>query len=495
MTLSLSQRMTRGAAWMLLMKFVERSLGLVSTLILVRLLSPSDFGIVAMAISVIGMAELLTAFGFDVALIQRQDTVVDHYHSAWTCNLLMGAGISLLLLLSATPVAAFYLQPDLIAVVCVLALGPVLGGFENIGVVAFRKDLDFRKEFLFLTSKKLIAFSITVPLAFWLRSYWALVAGMVASRGAGAALSFVFHPFRPRFSLSHARDLFGFSKWILLNNVTVYLRERGTDFFLGRWLGPRGLGLFNVANEFSNLTLTELAAPLNRALMPAFAKIQHDRAAAASAFSASIGVLALVALPAAVGISAVAPHLVPVVLGGQWLEAVPLMEVLAVAGGLATFQSPICSILISHGRPDLVLRGHLSFIACLVIGLLVLVPQWQALGAAYAVLAAALLSTPVFLWMLSRTLGFSARALSREVLRPLLATVVMYAAVRYVVPEFDASASMQDRVLRLFEGVVLGVAVYVPTVLLLWRAFGCPAGAERFIFDLLKARLMRWRAA
>ena len=185
---SLNQRMTRGAAWMLLVKLVERSLALLSTLILVRLLAPADFGLVAMAMSVIVMAELLSAFGFDIALIQRQSVSEEHYHSAWACNVLLGLGVALVLVLAAAPVANFYGQPELFSVVCVLALGSALGGLENIGVVAFRKDLDFRKEFLSLAGKKLIAFSVTVPFAFALHSYWALVIGTVVSRAAGVTL-------------------------------------------------------------------------------------------------------------------------------------------------------------------------------------------------------------------------------------------------------------------------------------------------------------------
>ena len=490
---SLNQRMTRGAAWMLLVKLVERSLALLSTLILVRLLAPADFGLVAMAMSVIVMAELLSAFGFDIALIQRQSVSEEHYHSAWACNVLLGLGVALVLVLAAAPVANFYGQPELFSVMCVLALGSVLGGLENIGVVAFRKELEFRKEFLFLAGKKLIAFSVTVPFAFTLHSYWALVIGTVVSRAAGVALSYALHPFRPRFSLSHIRDLMGFSKWMLFNNVVVFLRERITDFTLGRMLGPRALGLFNVGNEFSNLTLTELAAPLNRALLPGFAKIQHDRATANAVFNALISVLALIALPAAIGISAVAPYLVPVVLGGKWLDAVPLMEILALAGGMVTFQSPICSILFSHGRPDLVLRGHVAYIAFAIVALLLLVPSLRAIGAAYAVLGAAMFSTPIFLWMLSSTLGYAARDLFKHTARPLVAAAAMHVIVRAVLPSYSIGMPPHHALGLLLGGVALGASVYVTIVALLWLAAGRPAAGESLALDAIRARLPRRR--
>src|SRR5262245_11959353 len=119
-------RMAKGAIWMVLFKLVERSLGLISTLILARLLVPADFGTVAMAMSFVLMAELLTAFSFDVALIQNSDATEEHYSSAWTGNLLLGLLIGALMAGLSVPVAAFYQRPELVPVVCALALGPVL---------------------------------------------------------------------------------------------------------------------------------------------------------------------------------------------------------------------------------------------------------------------------------------------------------------------------------------------------------------------------------
>src|SRR5258707_807323 len=111
MPASTERKMVSGAAWMGLFKLVERSLGLASTLILARLLSPQDFGLVAMALSFIVMAELLTGFGFDIALIQNQAADDQHYHTAWTCNVLLGVLVFLLMLGAAAPVAAFYSEP------------------------------------------------------------------------------------------------------------------------------------------------------------------------------------------------------------------------------------------------------------------------------------------------------------------------------------------------------------------------------------------------
>ncbi|MGH8642310.1 MAG: lipopolysaccharide biosynthesis protein [Burkholderiales bacterium] len=485
--------MARGTAWMMLFKLIERSLGLISVLILVRLLVPEDFGIVAMAVSFIAMAELLSAFGFDLALIHRQDATESHYHTAWTCNVLLGLVITAVMVALAQPIAEFYGRSEVFWVVCALAVGASIGGLENIGIVAFRKDLQFHKEFVFLLSKKLAGVLITVPLAFWLRSYWALVVGMLTSRLWATAISYAVHPFRPRWSLASIGELMHFSKWIFINNVVIFFKERTTDFVIGSLKGPAALGLYNVSSEFSNLPLTELAAPMNRALLPAFAKIKDDQDGVRAAFNNTIGILALIAVPAAAGICAVAPLLVPVILGPNWLKASQLMEVLSLAGGVVLFHSPICSLLIASGWPDAVARCHAAFVGLLIAGLLLLVPDLGELGAAYAALAAAVIATPAYLWHLRKHVGIGVTPLLRAIARPVLASIVMVLAVRHVLSIADPGTGVAGQALLLVFGIGVGMIVYAAVISVIWLALRRPGGAEQIAVEQLRSALARRR--
>lgn len=493
MAASTERRMASGAAWMVLFKLVERSLGLVSTLILARLLSPQDFGLVAMALSFIFMAELLTSFGFDVALIQNQAADDRHYHTAWTCNVLVGVAIFLLMLAAAAPIAAFYTEPAVFWVVCLLALGPLIGGCENIGVVAFRKELQFRSEFAFQISRKLVGFAVTVPLAFWLRSYWALVAGILASKAAGTVLSYLAHPFRPRFSMSGAKSLFSFSKWLLLTNVLAFLKTRATDFIIGRSQGAATLGLYNVAYEFANLPTSELGAPINRALLPGFSQIARDPGQLHSAYVNAIGLLALFALPAAVGIFAVAGYLVPVALGPKWAAAVPLIQILAIFGAIELFHSSMCAVLIATGHPHAVVRGNLAFVLILTPLLIALVGHLGATGAALAVVGASILSTPVYLIAIRIHAGISPTTVLRALARPFVASAAMLAVLRTVMPVYAPSMTVSEASLLLLGAVVLGAILYALAATLLWFVAGRPQSVERLVFERVRA-VAAWTA-
>ncbi|WP_164886653.1 lipopolysaccharide biosynthesis protein [Piscinibacter defluvii] len=488
MTQSVQRKMASGAIWMVLFKLVERSLGLISTLILARLLVPADFGIVAMAISFIAMAELLTAFGFDYAIIQTKDATESHFNTAWTCNVLLNLGVTALTLAMAWPIAHFYGKPEVVWVVCALAFGPLIAGAENIGVVAFRKELDFKREFRFQVSRKLIGFMVTVPLAFWLRSYWALVAGMLTSKIAGTAMSYMMHPFRPRFEMTRFRELFHFSRWLLFISLVNFLKERVSDFFIGRMHGPAALGSYNIAYELANLPTTEIGAPINRALLPGFAKLTTSDEVS-DAYSLAVGVLAILALPAAAIIFSVAPFLVPVILGAKWLSAVPLMQVLAFNGALLLFHSSISAVLLGRGFAMRVGASNATHVGLLVVLLTVLSSQFGVVGAAYAALGASILATPVYLYQIHRALGVAPRVFLKAIARPLTAALSVALILHFALPAHVPDLGFVPTVVWLLLGSAAGVALYTTGVLGLWSLAGRPAGPERAVLDRLTSFL------
>ena len=482
MTQSVQRQMATGAIWMVLFKLVERGLGLISTLILARLLGPTDFGVVAMAISFIAMAELLTAFGFDIAIIQQQGATKEHYNTAWTCNLLLGLCVTIVMLAAAVPIADFYRKPEVEWVVWALAFGPLIAGAENIGVVAFRKELDFRREFKFQVSRKLIAFTIVVPLAFMLRSYWALVVGMLVSKTAGTAISYLMHPFRPSFTLSKFRQLFGFSRWLLINNLVGFFKERSSDFFIGRLLGAAPLGAYNVAYELAHLPSSEIGAPINRALLPGFAKMSPGPEVN-TAYASAVDVLAMLTMPASAIIFVVAPFLVPVILGEKWSAAVPLMEVLAFNGALLLFHASIAAVLLGRGLPRRVTFANVCYVILLAAMLAIFAPRYGAVGTAYAVLLTSVIGTPLYLYQVRKGLGVPLGVFTRAIARPLFAALGTALLVRWGMPVHEASMGFFVSAAWLIGGLVSGVLIYLAFIVVLWRLAGRPVGAETVVFE------------
>ena len=485
MSNQIQQKMATGAMWMVLFKLTERSIGLISTLILARVLSPSDFGVIAMALSFIFFAEQLAAFSFDIALIHDQSATREKYDTAWTFNILLGLSITVVMLLAAYPIAQFYKQPELVSVVCALALGPLISGAENIGVVAFRKELNFRKEFLFQLSRKALGFLIVVPMALILRNYWALVFGILFSKFAGTAISYLMHPYRPRFALSRAGELMVFSRWLLINNLIGFFKERTSDFFIGRLFGAGSLGIYNIAYEFAHLPSTELSAPINRALLPGFAKMT-DIEEVSRGYANALSMMAMLAVPCAAGLAALAPYFVPTVLGVKWLPAVPLMQILAFNGAVLMFHSPVCSVLLARGYPKMPVIAN-GFYVVLLVSLLTAMAlsakQLGVQGAALAALLSTLLSTPVYLYMMQRKLSISPKIFFRAIARPVVASALMTLVLVCILPVYDRSMSGVFVAGWLFIGVGVGAIAYTLALVMLWILAKRPNGPERVVLD------------
>ena len=461
--------------FMVLFKLVERSLGFISTLILVRLLVPADFGLVAMATSFIVLIELFGAFGFDTSLIRLERAERAHFDTAWTLNVAAGCALGLLMVAGAIPLSQFYHESRLPAVMIVLAMGSVATSLENVGVVEFRRTLQFGLEFRFQVAKKLASFVIAVPLAFILRNHWALVAGMLASRIVSTGWSYIVHPYRPRFALGGVRELFGFSKWIFLNNLLLFLRDRSSDFIIGRLAGSAALGLYNLGSEVASLPTTELAAPINRAAFPGYAKVARDLVVLRKSFLDVIGVVALLSVPAGIGIAAVAPLACEVLLGPKWLDSVPIIEIVAICGAILAIQSNGFSVYLAIGRADLTTRITAGYVLMLLPLSVVLTTKLGAKGAAIAYLITTVLFAPINYGVLLSKLQLSAVRFLAVVCRPVIASAVMFGGARL------ASDLLSQRLLPVFAllvAVVVGVCVYVASVLAMWLLAGKPQGAE-----------------
>ena len=486
---SLGKKMAKGAAWMVLFKLVERSLGLISTLVLARLLVPADFGIVAMATSVIAVLELLSGFSFDIALIQKQDAERRHYDTAWTLNILTWGAMAVLMIAAAAPMAAFYREPRVEHVLYALAIGIFATGFENIGIVAFRKELTLNKDFYFLVTKKFVAAATGIAVALIFRSYWALVAGMVTSRVLGAALSYFVHPFRPRFSLAGARELLHFSRWLFVLSVQGAVISRAADFIVGRIAGPTALGVYNLGQEISNLPTTELVQPISRALFPGYARMAHDQGELRRGFLSVVSLLALLAVPAAAGIAVLANPLVNVLLGRKWLDVIPVIGVLAPYGLLMALYTTAMHLFIASGRAKTVTWLAMIQLAVLLPGLVLGVRWGGAVGAAYGALATASVMVPVtYAWTL-RVIGARVNDYARLFWRPLLGAAAMTACVTLWIRWLDAAGFGAAHLIVALTSVCLGAAVYGLSVLLLWRLAGMPSGAESDLLAMARAKL------
>jgi len=487
--MNVAGQVARGAAWMVALRFLERGIGFVSTLILARLLTPEDFGLVAMAMTVFAFVELAGQFGFDLALIRDRGADRAQYDSAWSLQVAYGSLTFVVLASLAKPVAGYYDEPRLVAVLWALATIALAQGFENIGTVNFRKDFAFAKDFQLMLGKKLVSFVVTMSLALTLHSYWALLGGIAASRVSGLILSYAMSAYRPRLDFSQARALLGFSRWIVLRGMVDYLIERGPDLIIGRVLNAGSLGLYRVAREVATLPTSELIYPVMRAVFPGYAAVADDRERLADAFLQVQAIIVFLALPAGIGLVLLAEPLVGLLLGAKWAAAVPLVQVLGLYGAVTVFQATNMSIFNVLGRPQWA-AGLKALEALLLLPAVywALTAQHGVAGAAWAIVAAQLAVIPLGMGLISRLLAIGfARRLGVS-WRPLAGTALMVAALHSLSAQFAQMQGAAASGLHLALGILLGAVTYLAACFALWRVSGAPAGAEARLVQFIRQR-------
>lgn len=489
---NIGKSVATGALWMLLMKGITRALGMISTIILARLLEPDDFGVVAIAMSFFSMIYIITQFGFDMALIQKQNAGRAHYDTAWTMNFLFGVFTSTCLLVAAPYIAVSYGDDRLREIVYAVSVLSLLAGLQNIGVVDLRKDLNFRREFYFSTIPRFVGFAVTIPLAFTVGSYWALVAGILVLRLSTTVLSYVMHPYRPRLSLAAWRDLFDFSKWMVVRNILVFLSQRAPELLIGKLISVHSVGYFSLSRDMLSNGISDIVATINRATYPGYAKIAHDPPRLHTLHMQVLASVSMFVIPASIGIALVADPLVPILLGDPWIPCIPLIQVLAMASMLNTLNSNTTYILMALGD---------SRLPTLLMGLSVsiLIPAayagsaWAGLiGVACGVLASAAVTSVVTTIVTLRRVGASYADVQRVHRRPLLGSCAMTAAMLYAEPfVWHLSGGLQ--IVHLLAMVTLGAGTFGGVVGLLWWQAGMPSGPESKFVDALRGRWQRWR--
>jgi O-antigen/teichoic acid export membrane protein len=480
--------MVAGSLWALALRWGVRAIGLVNVLILARLLTPADFGIVAMATLLMAFVAGFTELGTDMLLIRMHEVTREDCDTAWTIGLLQGALVGSMLLVIAPFAVQYFSEPRLFPVVGVFALCAIAAATSNVGTVLIRRELDFAKDFRFSLYTKLATFFPTLALALWLRNYWALVMGHVVGTLVSVLISYRFHAYRPRFSLARVRQFLTFSVAIIGANVAKFLKAKVDVLVIGGSTSTALMGTYNVASELATMATREVVMPAWRGLFPSFATIRHDRERFLSAYGHLLSTIAILCLPLGLGLWVVAEDCVAVVLGSQWTAAVTPLKWLAICSTILAMMEVLSNnILFVSGhenRATLFMWAHLS----------VLVPAVAIAGKFGTVEAVAIAATlsaavmlPISAIVLSRSIGFTLGMMWRALWRPLLAVGVMVAVLKLLPMPGEMIA-----LVRLFSQVLLGATVYVTSLIGLWLLAGRPEGLEHVAWHTLH-RVIAWR--
>jgi lipopolysaccharide exporter len=484
-TLGLAARAATGLAWLFASRAIMRLLGFSSTLLMVRLLTPADFGLVALAFSITQGVELLSIFGVVDAIVRHPSPTRATYDTAFTINAIRSAVTAALIAAAAWPMARFFNEPRLTEVVAALAFATLLGGLQNIGTADFRRELKFNYDFQLRILPQLLSVVASVAVAAIFRSYWALVVGTLVDRFAANLMTYWIHPHRPRFTLSEWRDLTGFSLWSWIIGLIVLVRDRIGNFVIGRMFGMQTLGLFSITIDLAVLPLAEVVFPLSTVLFSAFSRAAHNPPETASLYLRFFGLAVLVMIPAGLGISILADPIVRLVLGEKWIEAIPLLQIAALAPPLVTLGFITRSLFEAHGLMRVTAKITFLSTTLRIVLTIVLVYELGMIGAVIAALSDSVVEQACLLVMTRRRFGISLASVARQVWRPLAGGAVMSVVLITVGPRFGWTPhEPYVFAAELLAAVLVGASTFIGTVVTVWWLSGRPDGAET---DLISA--------
>ena len=483
-THNIGKKIFSGALWTVGMRFSDRGLGIISIIILARLLEVEDFGIVAKAVMIQGFLVMVTELGLEAALIKNQEATKGHYDTVWTVHIMRGGLIALILSVLAYPISIYLHEPSLEWIIYSYAAITFIGGFYNIGVVDFRKKMNFSYDYRYNLYKKLVGFITTITVAYTWETYWALVVGTLASQITMLMSSFLMSAFRPSIRLVEWRSLFDFSKWMLGYELLGAVSSKIDTFLLSRYSTTANVGFFTISKEISGAPSSELAMPVARAMMPGLAKLNHDIQKFSDMYMSSISLLLAIAIPAASGVSMLADSITLSLLGEKWENAIPFIEVLAFFGLTRAIVANAVSALVAYGRPDILTKvstiNAITKLIILISGMFL----FGLMGLVWGVLIAGVIRS-IMLLMVQDHIGIlSIRQLLKNIWRIALATLTMLVGL-YFFRLYGGLFQDPVIVVKLLSEIALGVMLYVVSLSSFWFLFSKNDGPERVMLETL----------
>lgn len=337
---------------------LRQGMQLAATMVLARLLSPSDFGVVAMLALFIGVSNVLMDGGLSAALIQSRDiNHVDESTVFWF-NLGVGALLALTIFAAAPLIADFYDTPVLTPLAQVMSLSCLLASFGAIHSTLLTRQLDFKTQTKVGAISAFLSWVVAILLAMEGYGVWALVAQVLVMSGLMSVLLWTFHSWRPSwvFSLDSLRKLAAFGSFHLGSSLLEMVYSRLYTIVVGRMYGARELGFYATADNTRQIPGNALGGVVARVALPMFSQVAHDPTLLRRGIQLSIRGMMVVHAPLMLVMAALAEPIVEVLFGKQWIQAAPILRVLCLAGLLYPIHAINLHALMAQGHARLMFR-------------------------------------------------------------------------------------------------------------------------------------------
>jgi len=359
--MTLKEKAINGVLWNSISNFASLGIEFIVGIILARLLTPKEFGLIGTITVVIVLSEVFVNSGFSQAIIRKQDCTQKDYSTAFFFNLAIGILFFLILLITAEPISRFFDNTELKSLIQVLGVGLIISSLTLIQRAKLVKRIDFKLQTKISLISSTVSGITAITLALSGFGVWSLVVKALTNKSLISILLWYWNKWKPDwiFSKESFKELFGFGSKLLLSGLIGTFLQNINYLIIAKYFTPQDLGYFTRAEMFKNLPSQNVSTIVTSVGYPVLAKVQDDRVQMKNIFRKMLVNTFFIVVILMAGMAAVAKALILTLVGEQWLPSVELLQMLCVVGVMLPLNSMNINILNVVGRSDLYLKLQL----------------------------------------------------------------------------------------------------------------------------------------
>lgn len=323
---SVSTRVLQSTGFLLLIQLLQRGLGIISTLILARILAPEQFGIIALVAIALQFFDILADAGNQHYIIQKAEISDTDLNTAWTLEILIKSSMMLLVIVSAPLLAHYFNEPELTLALWISSLVLPLKALRNPILMLQAKQLNYRPIFKLNLWQKILSFVAVISIAMIWQNFWAIVAGNLVAALIYTLGSYYINDYRPTLSTRQLGEQWLFSKWLMFRGLIGFVRSQIDSLLVSRWFGTRELGGFHLLRELAVMPAVSVVIPATEPLQAAIADDRFNQSALAYRTRFSLVLLSSMLLPISLFMWLYPQQIVYILLGSQWQQYAELLQ-------------------------------------------------------------------------------------------------------------------------------------------------------------------------
>lgn len=426
---SLSNKTVSAIAWVGSLQVISQVLNFLVGIILARLLTPSDFGLVALVLIVVGFSQLLTDFGLSSAIIQKKEISQTQVFSCFVLSCLIGLVLSFAMAASSTAVANFY--EDTRLVVITLALAPIflINAMTSIPKAMLARNLQNKQISIVEMFATLFGSAIALIMASNGYGFWSLVIQQLAYACSKCLL--MLYQSRLRVSslcFKSVKALFGFSINVFFTQFIQQVSLQSDKVILGKYLSPLEVGFYSRAYHLTSFPIKNIATVIASVMFPSLSKIQNDVIKVREVYFKAIGVIGTITFPLMIGLASLASPLVNFLLGEQWLPMTTYFKFFSLVGMIVCIATITGSFYLSQGKAGLQLKINLISQPIQILALFIGI-QFGVDGLLWAYALSKVFAALLTWHTLGLVLNFKITDVFESLLKPFLCAVLLYLAI------------------------------------------------------------------